>query len=86
MLFEDHNGSTKWFFYNTIDDFLFQHILWSSLVHWSAVSLCSQLLHKIEATSVQLQNTAFSSMYTLFPTPIPKAPPEAPSSNDNGDD
>ena len=74
-------SSTKWFFYNTINDFLFQHILGVSFNALAAVSLCSQLLHKIEEqlSGAITEYQVFSSMYTLFPTPIPKAPPEAPS-------
>ena len=41
----------------------------------------SQLLHKIdEQDSGEItEYQVFSNMYTLSPTPIPNAPPEAPS-------
>ena len=47
----------------------------------AACSLFSQLLHKIdEQDSGEItEYHVFSSMYILSPTPIPKAPPEAPS-------
>ena len=47
----------------------------------AAVSLCSQLRHKMEEQDSGdiTEYQVFSNINTLSPTPIPNAPPEAPS-------
>jgi hypothetical protein len=46
----------------------------------AAISLYSQLFHKIEEQdSGEIQNTKCFQAYKRSPTPIPNAPPEAPS-------